>query len=189
MLKFQKSGSICHIRPNVHILLFLFSQFNSLHIYLKLIEILNISTVFGFLLTTVKSRFYVSRFYVKIRIYVENSEDKNKSLLNSVSQFYVTSRFYDAFTADQQYRKIEIFKLKLHIIVKITCSLIISYFILTFPYYKPLAHNWRLQPECFAFAHSERPKDLHCHPNKHRHGSPNHKSGLWDGTKSDNYSL
>ncbi len=48
-------------------------------------------------LTTVKSR-----FYVKSRIYVENSDDQIQSLLNNVFQFYVISRFYDTFGADQQ---------------------------------------------------------------------------------------
>ncbi len=56
---------------------------------------------------TVESRFFVSRFYVKSRIYVEMSDGQIQSLLNNVSQFYVISRFYDAFASDQQYRKIE----------------------------------------------------------------------------------
>ena len=56
----------------------------------------------------IKSRFYVSRFYVKSRIYVVKSDDKIQSLLNIVSQFYVISRFYVAFAADQQDRKMEI---------------------------------------------------------------------------------
>ncbi len=53
-------------------------------------------------MNTVKSRFYVSRFYVKSRIYVEKSDDQIQSKLNNESQFYVISRFYDAFGADQQ---------------------------------------------------------------------------------------
>ena len=52
--------------------------------------------------STVESRFYVSRFYVKSRIYVEKSDDQIQSLLNMVSQYYVISRFYNAFAADQQ---------------------------------------------------------------------------------------
>ena len=51
---------------------------------------------------TVKSRFYVSRFYLKTRIYVEKYDDQIESLLNKVSQFYIISRFYDTVAADQQ---------------------------------------------------------------------------------------
>ncbi len=57
---------------------------------------------------TVKSRIYVSRFYVKSRIYVEKSDDQIKNLLNNMSQSCAISRFYVACDADQQYRKIEI---------------------------------------------------------------------------------
>ncbi len=57
---------------------------------------------------TVKSRFYVSRIYVKSRIYFEKSDDQIQNLLNKMSQFYVVSRFYVAFAPDQSYRKMEI---------------------------------------------------------------------------------
>ena len=53
---------------------------------------------------------YVSWFYIKSQIYVEKSDDQIQSCLNNVSQFsqfYIISRFYDAFATDQQYRKIE----------------------------------------------------------------------------------
>ena len=39
----------------------------------------------------------------KYRIDVEKSDEKIQSLLNIVSQFYVISRFYDAFGVDQHY--------------------------------------------------------------------------------------
>ncbi len=56
---------------------------------------------------TERSRFHAFRIYVKSLLYIEKFDDEIKNLLNNESPFYVISRFYIAFAADQQYRKIE----------------------------------------------------------------------------------
>ena len=53
--------------------------------------------------STVKSWFYVTRFYVKSRYFFEKSNDQIQNLLNEIIQFYNIFGLKDIFTDYQQF--------------------------------------------------------------------------------------